>query len=142
MHGGSVLIPCPLLSTSRTPDYISKTILIISAKPFYNLGILNMKLITRLNERFGLAIRDKVISDLSLGNQIQSTEIRKAIKFFSILILATPYLVFAAGCSLIYFSYPSIPLIVVGLIIVAIAVYLRSHKPSKNVNTYGPAVFL
>ena len=94
-----------------------------------------MKLITRLNERFGTAIRDKIITDISQGSHIQSLKIRKVIKLFSIVILSTPYLVFAAGCSIIYFGYPSIPLIIIGLIIVATAIYLRSPKHINDQKT-------
>jgi Zn-dependent protease with chaperone function len=109
--------------------------LIKSAHPDFPIRHFSMKLITLLNERFGVAIRDKVISDISQGNHIQPTDIRTAIKIFSIIILATPYLVFVAGCALIYLSYPNIPLLIIGLIILTTAIYLRSPKHLNDQKT-------
>jgi Zn-dependent protease with chaperone function len=99
----------------------------------------------QLNHRFGQAIRDAVLKDVSqdrstgrrmdrsIGRTMGPGKLRRSVMLLSLLIVSTPFCVAALGLALIAVHHETVVAIGAGVLLVAVGYYLRTpkHKNTK-----------
>ncbi len=84
-----------------------------------------MKFISRLNQRQGESIRNTVVRDIAKGRFSGASRVNAAAQLIAIVIVSTPYVVGAIGIAVLALGYPHIPLLGLGVLLIAAAIYLR-----------------
>lgn len=103
-----------------------------------------MKFISRLNQRLGEKIRNNVVRDIENGRFSGPNKVGAAARFIAILIVSTPYVLGSIGLAGAVFGFPDIPLLVIGVLLIASAIFLRprairNHAPTLR-DTDAPAL--
>ncbi|MGJ8617913.1 MAG: M48 family metallopeptidase [Sulfitobacter sp.] len=93
-----------------------------------------MKFIKKLNERLGENIRDNVVREIANVQFSGANKVNITARIIAILIVATPYVIAAAGAAAIAFGFPDILPLVFGALLLCVAAYLRPRK-NRNQDT-------
>ncbi|MGH1415664.1 MAG: M48 family metallopeptidase [Pelagimonas sp.] len=96
-----------------------------------------MKLISRLNQKFGHSIRDAVLHDMANRTFRGPSRIKTAAKVFAVLILASPALAMGIGGWLMVLGYPNVFAMLVGVVFIAAGFYLFPRRTKNTDTTYG-----
>ncbi|MEL6531552.1 MAG: M48 family metallopeptidase [Pseudomonadota bacterium] len=95
-----------------------------------------MRFLGRLNQRFGEGIRDAVLRDLAEDRFSRPNRISLVAKGMALVVLATPVLLMLAGVALLALTWPGIPGVVLGALLIGAGFYLRPKKRANTAETY------